>query len=168
MLENPEDWPETTVAGGITENQGEMIRDFVRAGNGLYIYHQCGYISPYSKSFRQVMGGIRIGHPPLRPFRVKVVNRAHPITQGVRDFMVNDEQHYLIYDLDPKHVILESENFDGLNFGSHGASAVGGWACEYGKGRVAYTAVGHTIYALWQREYVKIQKNAARWLLRMS
>jgi len=168
MLENPKEWPEPVMEGGITEKQGEMLSDFVRAGNGLYIYHQCGYISPYSKAFREVMGGIRIGHPPLRPFKVKVVNREHPITQGVRDFMVNDEQHFLIYDLDPKYVILESENIDGLNFGSHGASAVGGWAYEYGKGRVVYTAVGHTIYALWQKEYVKIQKNAVRWLLRLS
>lgn len=168
MLENSEGWPKTIMEGGITEQQGEMIRDFVHAGNGLYIYHQCGYISPYSKSFREVMGGIRIGHPPLRPFKVKVVNHEHPITKGVQDFMVNDEQHFLIYDLDPKHVILESENIDGLNFGSHGTSAVGGWAYEYGKGRVVYTAVGHTIYALWQKEYVKIQKNAVRWLMRIS
>ena len=168
-LENPGDWPaEVPMEGAITEEQGKMLRDFVEAGNGLYVYHQCGYISPYSKNYRQVLGAIRIGHPPLRPFKVKVVNREHPITQGVQDFMVNDEQHYLVYDLDPKYVILQSENIDGLNFGKLGPSAVAGWAWEPGKGRVAYTAVGHTIYALWQPEYVKIQKNAIRWLLRMT
>ena len=82
--------------------------------------------------------------------------------------MVNDEQHYVTYDKESKYVILKSENIDGLNFENHGATAVGGWAYDHGKGRVVFTAVGHTIHALWQPEYFKIQKNAVRWLLRMS
>jgi type 1 glutamine amidotransferase len=113
------------------------------------------------------MGGVTLQHPPLRPFRVRVV-RDHPITQGVQDFMVNDEQHYLTFDKDPKNIILESENVDGLSHGTHGTKAIGGWAYDYGKGRVAFTAVGHNMHALWQPEYVKIQRNAIRWLLRMT
>ena len=46
------------------------------------------------------MGGAYIGHPPLRPFKVRVVNSRHPITQGIADFIVNDEQHYVHYDKD--------------------------------------------------------------------
>jgi hypothetical protein len=156
------------MAGAITEEQGKAIRDYVRAGNGLYAYHQCGYTSLYSKNYREVMGGSTLGHPPLRPFKVKVLNPEHPITQGVQDFMVNDEQHFLTYDKDPKYLILQSENIDGLTHGKHGATAPGGWAYDYGKGRVVYTSVGHTIHALWNPEYLKIQKNAVRWLLRMS
>jgi len=167
-LENPEDWPPEKSEGWITEEQGEAIKQFVEAGNSLYAYHNSGYISLYSKNYREVMGGVTLHHPPLRPFKVRVVNHEHPITQGVQDFMVNDEQHYLTFDKDPKHVILQSENIDGLNHGKHGATAIGGWAYDYGKGRVAYTAVGHSIHALWQPEYVKIQKNTVRWLLRMT
>ena len=33
---------------------------------------------------------------------------------------------------------------------------------------VAFTAMGHSLDAMSQPEYVKIQKNAVRWLLRMS
>jgi type 1 glutamine amidotransferase len=162
------DWGEPVMEGAITEAQGQMIAEFVRAGNGLYAYHQSGHISLHSKKYREVMGGVYLGHPPLRPFKVKVVNPDHPITRGVQEFTVNDEQHFLTYDNDPKYVILRSENTDGLNYGRRGPSAVGGWAYEHGEGRVAYTAVGHTIYALWEPEYIKIQKNAIRWLLRMS
>ena len=167
-LENREDWPEEQPEGWITEDQGRAVQQFVEAGNGLYAYHNSGYISLYSKSFREVMGGVTLHHPPLRPFKVKVIDRGHPITQGVADFMVNDEQHYLTFDKDPRHVILQSENVDGLNHGEHGTTAIGGWAYDYGKGRVAYTGVGHTLHALWEPQYVKIQKNAVRWLLRMS
>jgi type 1 glutamine amidotransferase len=167
-LENPEDWTGAKMEGAITEAQGQAIIDFVQAGNGLYAYHQCGYTSLYSKNYREVMGGVTLAHPPLRPFKVKVVNHEHPITQGVQDFMVNDEQHFLTFDKDPKYLILQSENIDGLTHGKHGTTAPGGWAYDYGKGRVVYTAVGHTIHALWNPEYLKVQKNAVRWLLRMA
>jgi type 1 glutamine amidotransferase len=167
-LENADESLPAKMEGAITEEQGKAIIDFVQAGNGLYAYHQSGYTSLYSKNYREVMGAVTLGHPPLRPFKVKVVNHEHPITQGVQDFMVNDEQHFLTYDKDPKYVILQSENIDGLNHGKLGATAVGGWAYDYGKGRVVYTAVGHTIHALWNPEYLKIQKNAVRWLLRMA
>jgi type 1 glutamine amidotransferase len=97
--------------------------------------------------------------------------------------MVTDEQHYLHYDKDPKNILLESVNLDGLTFtpdlrdpddtGSAepldlGTTTVSGWAHEYGKGRVVFTAMGHTLDAMWQPEHLKLQKNAVRWLLKMT
>ena len=38
----------------------------------------------------------------------------------------------------------------------------------YKQGRVAFTAVGHTLRALWQPEHYKLMQNAVRWLLRLS
>ena len=90
---------------------------------------------------------------------------------------------------------LQGENVDGLTYkpgrrqpeagargtdggpgqGSGGPAAqelgplsIGGWAHEYGKGRVAFTSIGHTVDTLSQPEYFKIQKNAVRWLLRLQ
>ena len=167
-LENPEDWPKEEPQPWIREEQGKAVKDFVWSGNGFYALHNSSNVSLYSKSFREVMGGAYIGHPPLRPFKVRVVNREHPITKGVRDFAVNDEQHYVTYDKDPKDIILRSENLDGLGYENLGTQAVAGWAYDYGKGRVVFTAPGHTVHALWQPEYFKIQQNAVRWLLRMA
>ena len=167
-LENSEDWPKEQYQGWITEEQGKAIKEFVEAGGGLYAYHNSSNVSLFSKNFRDVMGGAYLGHPALRPFKVKVVNHGHPLTQGIEDFMVNDEQHYVTYDKDPGNILLRSENIDGLNYESYGSTAISGWAHDYGKGRVVFTAVGHTLHALWQPQYYKIQKNALRWLLRMS
>ncbi len=165
-LENP--WsPKEEYQGWINEEQGKVIKEFVQAGGGLYAYHNSSNVSVFSKDFREVMGGAYLGHPPLRPFKVKVVNPEHPLTRGIQDFMVNDEQHYVAYDKDPKDILLRSENIDGLNFETYGPTAISGWAYDYGKGRVVFTAVGHTLHALWQPEYYKIQKNAVRWLLKM-
>jgi type 1 glutamine amidotransferase len=170
----------------ITEEQGQAVKDFVSAGNGFYSLHNNAFVSRSSKNYRDVQGGVGLNHPPLRPFKVRIVNKEHPVSKGVEDFMVTDEQHFLIYDKDPKNILLHSENVDGLTFmatlldpveGGPGASgpprnlgttSVSGWAHEYGKGRVVFTAMGHTIHTMWQPEHLKMQKNAVRWLLKMT
>lgn len=182
-LENPGQFPPEKAEYWITEEQGAAVKDFVAAGNGFYSLHNNAFVSRSSKNYREVQGGFAYSHPPLRPFKVRIVNKNHPITQGVEDFMVTDEQHYLHYDKDPKNILLESVNLDGLTFtpdlrdpedtsqeapANLGTTTVSGWAHEYGKGRVVFTAMGHTLDAMWQPEHLKLQKNAVRWLLKMT
>jgi type 1 glutamine amidotransferase len=165
-LETPKSFAEPTPVTWITEEQGTAIKDFVTAGNGFYALHNCSNISLSSKPYREVMGGAYISHPPLRPFEVHATANKHPITEGMKPFIVNDEQHYVIYDKDPKYVIMEAENIDGLKFEDLGTKSVSGWAYDFGKGRVVFTAVGHTIHAMWNPQYVEIQKRSIRWLLK--
>ena len=165
-LETPKTFPDPTPVNWITEEQGVAIKEFVAAGNGFYALHNCSHISLSSKNYREVMGGAYIGHPPLRPFQVRASANQHPITQGMSPFIVNDEQHYVAYDKDPKYLILEAENIYGLKFEDLGAKSVSGWAYDFGRGRVVFTAVGHTIHAMWAAQYMEIQKRSIRWLLK--
>jgi type 1 glutamine amidotransferase len=165
-LENRSDFPEAKPQSWLTEEQAAALKEFVTAGNGFYSLHNNSHVSLSSKTYRDVQGGAYIGHPPLRPFKVRVVNANHPITQGVKDFMVNDEQHYVHYDKDRKNILLEAENMDGLTYEKLGARSVAGWAYDYGSGRVVFTSVGHTIHALWAPQYLKLQKRAVQWLLK--
>jgi Trehalose utilisation len=165
-LENPSNTPDPKSQNWLREEQALALKDFVTAGNGFYSLHNNSHVSLSSKTYREVMGGAYIGHPALRPFKVRVVNTSHPITQGVNDFMVTDEQHFVEYDKGRKDILLEAENIDGLVFQNLGTKSISGWANEYGRGRVAFTAVGHTIHALWNPEYVKLQKRAVQWLLK--
>jgi type 1 glutamine amidotransferase len=165
-LETPRSFPEAKPVTWITEEQGAAIKDFVTAGNGFYALHNSSHISLSSKNYHEVMGGAYISHPPLRPFQVRASQNKHPITAGISSFMVNDEQHYVTYDKDPKYIILEAENIDGLKFEDLGTRSISGWAYDFGKGRVVFTAVGHTIHAMWNPQYLEIQKRSVRWLLK--
>jgi len=165
-LENRGDFPEPKSQNWLKEEQAVALKEFVNAGNGFYSLHNNSHVSLSSKTYREVMGGAYIGHPALRPFKVRVVNTKHPITQGIRDFTVNDEQHYVEYDKDKKDILLEAENIDGLTFQNLGTKSIAGWAYDYGRGRVVFTSAGHTIHALWNPEYVKLQKRAVQWLLK--
>ena len=165
-LENKDAFPEPKPKTWLTEEQAGALKEFVNAGHGFYSLHNNSHVSLSSKTYRDVQGGAYIGHPTLRPFKVRVVNSNHPITQGIQEFIVNDEQHYVEYDKDRKYILLEAENVDNLNYDKYGPKSIAGWAYDYGSGRVVFTSVGHTIHALWSPEYVKLQKRAARWLLK--
>jgi type 1 glutamine amidotransferase len=165
-LENRKEFSTPEPKTWITEEQGAALKEFVAAGGGFYALHNCSHISLSSKNYREVMGGAYVGHPPLRPFQVRPSENQHPITKGIKPFIVNDEQHYVDYDKDRKHVILEAENIDGLTYENLGTKSISGWACDFGKGRVVFTAVGHTIHALWAPEYLEVQKRSISWLLK--
>jgi type 1 glutamine amidotransferase len=152
----------------ITSEQGRAVRQFSQSGGGVLLLHNVTYISPHNEDFRDVLGAETEGHPPIRTFKVKVTNREHPITRGVNDFVVTDEQHYMKYQKDPKYLLLESVNEDGLTYKNLGAKAAAGWAYDYGKGRVCYLAPGHLLTVLWNPEFIKLQQNAVKWLLRQS
>ncbi len=157
---------ESTIADWMTAEQGEAVKAFVAQGGAALLYHNVTYIAAANPQFREVLGAATEGHPPVRPFKVQIANSDHPITRGLADFVVTDEQHYLVYDLVPEHVLLRSVNEEGLTYKELGTMCEAGWAYEYGQGRVCYLAPGHTIPALWNPTYVQIQQNAVRWLLR--
>ena len=148
--------------------QGKAVRQFVENGGSALFLHNVTHVGLTDPDFRNVLGAAYAGHPPIRTFKVKVKNPEHPITKGVRDFVVTDEQHYMDYDKDPKYILLETVNENGLTYQNRGASAPGGWAYDYGKGRVCYFSPGHLVTVLWNPEYVKLQHNAVRWLLRQN
>ena len=149
----------------IKDEQGAAIKEFVTAGGGFYALHNCSHISLSSKDYREVMGGAYISHPPLRPFQVHATANKHPITDGMSSFMVNDEQHYVTYDKDPKYVILEAENIDGLKFQVSAQSRFPDGPTTSARAG-SYSPPSVTIHAMWNPQYIELQKRSVRWLLK--
>src|SRR5436309_3671082 len=78
--------------------QGKAVRQFVEGGGAALLLHNTTHVGLSDPDFRHVLGAAYTGHPPIRTFKVKVKNPEHPITKGVRDCTVTDEQHYMDYD----------------------------------------------------------------------
>lgn len=150
----------------IKPDQGKAVRKFVEDGGSALFLHNVTHVGLTDPDFRHVLGAAYAGHPPIRTFKVKVTNPNHPITKGVKDFIITDEQHYMEYDKDRKNIFLETVNEEGLDYNKQGATAPGGWSYDYGKGRIAYLSPGHLLTVLWNPEYIKLQQNAVRWLMR--
>jgi hypothetical protein len=152
----------------IKPEQGKAVKQFVNAGGVALFLHNTTHVGLTDPDFRDVLGAAYAGHPPIRTFKVKVTNPDHPITRGVKDFIITDEQHYMTYDKDRKNIFLETVNEQGLDYNKQGPVAPAGWAYDYGKGRVAYLSPGHLLTVLWNPEYIKLQQNAVKWLTRQT
>jgi len=154
----------------MTAAQGTAIKRFAENGGSILFYHESSHLALTNDSVKAVLGGVYAGHPVLRQFDVHSTNANSPITTGVGNFTVTDEQHYPVYYGDSSHILAISVNTNGLTFQDdngvqRGTTAIAGWSFPYGAGKVCYLAPGHTLAALRNTEYVKMQKNAVSWLL---
>ena len=152
-------WPGGAEKPGVTwmtPDQERAVVEFVEAGGGLLALHNATGLYPEGGPYLKLLGGTYQGHGPLERFSVKVVDRSHPITRGVSDFEVADEQHTPAPDRRRVHMLLESRS-------DEGTIGAAGWALGAGRGRVCYLANGHTNEALSHPEYQKLLGNAALW-----
>jgi type 1 glutamine amidotransferase len=143
----------------MTDSQQQAIWDFVHGGGGFLALHNSQGIYPPGGLYYKLFGGDYGGHPKPYVFTVRVENRTHPVTAGVEDFEVFDEQHTVKYYLDREHLLLRSIARDNLE-------APAGWWRELGEGRFCYLAPGHTPDALGHPMMQRLIRNAVNWLVK--
>jgi type 1 glutamine amidotransferase len=143
----------------MTEAQQQAISDFVQNGGGFLALHNAQALYPPGGLYYQLLGGDFGGHPKPYVYTVRIEDRNHPITAGVEDFEIYDEQHTLKYFLDREHLLMRSIARDNLE-------SQAGWWREMGKGRLVYLAPGHTPEALNHPMMQRLIRNSMRWLLR--
>ncbi|HVU88797.1 MAG TPA: ThuA domain-containing protein, partial [Pirellulales bacterium] len=115
----------------MTKEQEQAVVDFVHRGGGFLNLHNSMGLYPEDGPYLRLVGGRYIGHGPLERFRVEVVDRDHPVTRGVEDFSVADEQHTPPYDDKRVHLLLRNRS-------DNGETAAAGWVYEPGKGRLCH------------------------------
>jgi hypothetical protein len=120
--------------GEIADAQRDGLSNFVKSGNGYVGIHSAADSFRDDPAYRAMVGGHFITHPRYRQYQVSVVDGEHPITKGMDEFMVTDEQY--ITDYDPRVHVLASALWKGK------AMPVA-WIKPWGKGRVFYLALGH-------------------------
>ncbi len=143
----------------MTDAQQQAIWDFVSRGGGFLALHNSQGIYPPGGLYYKLFGGDYGGHPRPYVFTVRIDDKTHPITRGVEDFEIYDEQHTVKYYRDRQHMLMRTMARDNL-------TAAGGWWWEEGKGRFAYLSPGHTPDALNHPMMQRLIRNAVNWLLR--
>jgi type 1 glutamine amidotransferase len=134
------------------------ITDEQWAGLSKAVYHGCGYAGFHGgiiDSFRMnndyqfMTGGQFVGHPGncIPEYTVRVTDSAHPITEGVNDFVMRDTEQYYCH-VDPGVHVLCTTTFTG----EHGDASLYeagtvmpfAWTRQWGEGKVFVAAWGHT------------------------
>ena len=142
----------------MTPEQERTVVQFVEGGAAFLNLHNSMGLYPKDGPYLNLVGGRYVGHGPLERFRVEVVDREHPVTLGVRDFSVADEQHTPPCDKEKVHLLLQNRSDDGK-------VAAAGWVYEPGRGRLCHLANGHTRESLLHPMYQLLMRNAVKWCL---
>lgn len=140
--------------GQITDAQKNGLLNWVAGGKGYAGFHSAADSFRDCPEYRALVGGWFVTHPRYREYQVSVVDPEHPITQGLDEFTVTDEQY--ITDYDPRNQVLASALWKG------GAMPVA-WTKSWGKGRVFYLALGHDSNACRHEMFKLLLTRGALW-----
>ncbi|QEH37087.1 Trehalose utilization [Aquisphaera giovannonii] len=158
----------------IAPEQQQAFLSLLDRGIGVVLLHHNLAAEPDWTEYAEVRGGRWLGgkatidgksygpstydHDQQIPIRV--VDKDHPITRGLEDFVINDEAYGNFY-VSPKcHVLLAANH----------ARDTGpfAWTNEFGKSRIVYFQAGHDAKAWACPSYKEILLRSIRWSTRRS
>ena len=130
-----------------------------------------------------MVGGQFVSHPGgMTNFKVKIIDSTDSITKDIRDFEVkNSEQYYMLIDPNirvlavteftnetyqkPANLKLEQINYLDIDVENQikGSVIPVIWKKNYGKGRIFYSSIGHSLSDFNLPEVMNIQMRGFRW-----
>jgi len=155
----------------LAEANRKALLEFVRGGKGFVGIHAAVQMRPQPRwpAYTEMLGGAYLNTLWQQQVRITVEDRLHPATRhlGVC-FRMSDE----IYQFGPwsrvkTHVVLSIDNrsvdvFQG-NVRRKDRDFAIAWCHPYGKGRVFYTALGHSVKVWNDPRFQTHIFNAIRW-----
>ena len=159
----------TYVAGPVADDeQNTVLRQWVEAGGRWLALHgssggkaarlpDSNRRQMVKMSYHHTLGGFFINHPPIRKFRVDLVDRKHPLTRGLPESFETIDEPYMVELQAPEstEVILTADwgpvppSDSGFYYEEDTAVLPGGtkraiaFVRELSQGAVAYTTLGH-------------------------
>lgn len=142
--------------------RAEILR-FAQEGGGLLLLHAATWFNwpDWPEYNRDLVGGGTRGHEAYAELVVTVVDKGHPVTQGLSSsFGIKDELYR--FEPDPAgmpiHVLLTGTSV------TTSATFPVAWTVERAGGRVLCVTLGHDGGAHTHPEFKTLLGNAARWL----
>lgn len=133
------------------------VEEFVRAGKGLVLYHlSLGAFDGWA-GYEKMSGGNwrpNNGHHSARhDFTVDIKDSEHPITRGLKSFLVKGDELYANLRWQPEETyhVLATAYDDHALYGGKARQPIPGsgihqpilWTTQFGQGRVFVTTLGH-------------------------
>jgi type 1 glutamine amidotransferase len=132
------------------------LTQFVSSGGGLLGLHITGWF--LEGELYKLLGGSSNLHPPIEEtgrVLVQFVQPAHEIVEGLDDFVVENDEVYLVAWSPTTRVLATT--------GWAGRAVPVMWLSHYGRGRVFYCSLGHFPHSFEYPAMVEALTRAARW-----
>lgn len=145
------------------------FKALLKQGIGVVsLHHNMGAHSTWDE-FRKIIGGKFIlkkcvidgkeyntsGWKHDEHMKIQVVDKAHPITQGISDFEILDETYKGYYVAPSVHVLLKTDHPNN--------TPELAWTTNYGKSRVFYLMLGHDHHGYENPNFVKLVRQGIVW-----
>jgi uncharacterized protein len=139
----------------------ENLINFVKSGKGFAVSHLASASFKDWPEFQKMCGRYWVmgtsGHGPRSTFKVKVVNKNHPITKGVSDFETDDELYAKLQGDAPVQVLVEADS----DWSKKTEPLV--FVQPYGQGRVFSETFGHDRKAIMNPMVQKLIVQGCEW-----
>lgn len=162
-------WNNALTTEDLSDSQEDHLLAAVEAGTGVAAWHGAAAAFRSSLRYHLMLGGDFLAHPAgegfPQPYDVTIVDRAHPVTDGVRDFAVASEQYYM--STDPNNTVLAETAFTGEHLAwLDGLRSPVAWVRQWGLGRVFYHSIGHAPQDLAGADVRRLTKQGIAWAAR--
>lgn len=139
------------------------ITDFLKGGGGLVVIHYAAANCQAWRDSIDIFGAMWVNgkstHGPYHEFRVDVTDEAHPIVEGVKSFVTNDELYFNLLMRPDMHIIMTA---DEERFGQTVAEPMLATHLVY-DARCVYFALGHDPKSTQPPEFRKIIAQSIEW-----
>ena len=155
--------------GEITEAQEADLLSSVVDGIGVLAWHGAASAFLASRPHKLLLGGQFVTHPGGTgvTYTVRFHRDADALVAGLDDLKLTSEQYYLL--IDPAVKVLATTTIEGDSLTwLAGVTMPVAWTRPWGKGRVFYCSLGHSVEVLALPTVSTLLRRAARWASRTS
>ena len=162
-------WTQSATTEDLSDRTEQKLHTAVKGGTGLAGWHGMAASFRSSLQFSLITGASFLDHPggegvPV-PYEIEIVDRNHPVTEGVDSFQIASEQYYM--HLDPDVRVLASSTFSGEHWPwVEGARMPAAYVRSWGDGRVFYSSPGHAPEELRIPAAERLVRNGLAWAAR--
>lgn len=136
------------------ENGGSFV--------GIHAASDTEYKWPW---FGKMIGGYFAGHPQIQPATLRPIVKDHPATAHLPAEWKRKDEWYNFRDLQPDNVVLILLDESTYKGGKNGERHPIAWCKPVGKGRMFYTAGGHTKESFAEPEFIQHVNGGLLWTL---
>jgi uncharacterized protein len=152
--------------GEITPEQEAALFGAVANGMGLVTWHGGASAFLGSRPHKLLIGGQFVGHPGGSTVTYDVTFHDNDaLVDGLADFAITTEQYYLL--VDPAVKVVASTRMKLLHMPwLDDVEMPVAWLRDWGRGRVFYCSIGHTVEQLSHPTVTELLRRAVRWASR--
>jgi type 1 glutamine amidotransferase len=154
--------------GELGTEQETALLDAVAKGLGVVAWHGSASAFLNSRPHKHLLGGQFVAHPGGEDTIYTVRFRDNdPLVRDLADFTLTSEQYYLL--IDPAVKVLASTTIHGDTMPwLKGIDMPVAWTRYWGKGRVFYCSLGHSIDILEHPTLNQLLRRAIQWAPRVA